>query len=397
MINSIIYFPKNQIIEKTIKCFGFNNSLYDTNDTDLLNIFSKLVPKAKNFCESPEEELNFKMEKISKQEIIEILNPFCKEREIELFPIIETPLSYKLSKVTKKELIKCLTKSDSPYPFLWYGELKEFDFIKSYSKLDEYSYNNSNINCYEQYKNNRISNKDSYSSDMFFYDSHLPFQTAEDNYILEFLENVFSPEVRNESGNWKDVLLNINILLVQDGYILTEDGKISGLTKYKCKKIEEAITIPKSVEQIAFSFETKYISHQKELIEGTIDSKPYVSIGKSKELIESALKYILRCENVPYSNSDDLLKLNKKVTKILKIDVQSNPNASENIRGAKQIFSGLCNIAQGMCELRNQNGDGHGYHPNHFIIPPGYARLAASASITYVAFLKETFEEISKK
>lgn len=395
MLNSIVFFSKSEIINRTVN-FLDSSSFNDTAIIDLVNIVSKLIPNVNIYFDRPEYELAFLLNKLSKEKIIEVLNSFCIERNIVLFPLIDTPLSYNLSKVTKKKLIGCLTKKDGYSPFFWYGDLKEFDYVKNYCKFDTFTCNESNENCYEYYHKNRLFRNPIYSSDMFFHDTNLPFQTAGDKYILEFLESVFSPEVRNDSTNWKSVLLKINILLVQDGYILSENSRISGQTIYKYKKIEEALTIPQSAKRIAFSFNTNYISQQRQLIESNIDNNPYVSIGKSKELIESSLKYILSCKEVPYSNYEDLLKLNKKVTRILKIDVQSNPYASEKINGAKHIFSGLLNIVKGMSELRNQNGDGHGFHPNHFIIPSRYARLAASASITYVAFLKESFEEIQK-
>lgn len=247
-------------------------------------------------------------------------------------------------------------------------------------------------NLYEDYCFEKR-NQNKFNTEFFLKDSSMPFQNGKDKYILQLLEKIFSPGVRIEESCWKEILLKINLLLVEDGFILFDDGKTSGRKKFKYKTIKEYLSIPESIKEIAFSFDSIYINQQRELIENTFENKPYVSIGKSKEFIESALKYILVNEDVSFNNSDDLLKLNKKVTKLLKIDVNNNPEATENIKGVKQIFSGLTSIVQGMCELRNQNGDGHGHHPNYFPLPPRYARLAGDASITYVAFLKETYEE----
>ena len=72
----------------------------------------------------------------------------------------------------------------------------------------------------------------------------------------------------------------------------------------------------------------------------------------------------------------------------------------EKVRGTKTIKAVLGNLAmisQGMAELRNLYGTGHGKHAGHKRLPIRHARLAVGAATTLTAFLFETHSERASK
>lgn len=59
----------------------------------------------------------------------------------------------------------------------------------------------------------------------------------------------------------------------------------------------------------------------------------------------------------------------------------------------RRLLSNLGNIAQGLGELRNLYGTGHGKHGKSKGLNPRHARLAVGAASTLALFLFETHQE----
>lgn len=72
---------------------------------------------------------------------------------------------------------------------------------------------------------------------------------------------------------------------------------------------------------------------------------------------------------------------------------------SDTAKGSKTIKAVLGNLAavvQGLAELRNLYGTGHGKHGRTKGLQPRHARLAAGAAATLATFLFETHIEKSR-
>lgn len=144
--------------------------------------------------------------------------------------------------------------------------------------------------------------------------------------------------------------------------------------------------------QIKSEFNSDYINSQIQLMITIQDENPTEAIGKAKELIESCCKTILEKIGVALNPKWDLTNLIDEVFKCFKIMPR---DIDENIRGAetiKQILGNLKAIGQGVAELRNLYGSGHGKSETYKGLEPRHAQLAIGSSITLVKFMWESYK-----
>jgi len=111
------------------------------------------------------------------------------------------------------------------YPY--YGRFDIVDFLKRLYKLDTWKSGDSSLKNAEQEIPMHTRNGD-YSDNWIFDDERFHLIDGTDNVFLDFLCEVFHPEVRDENKEWKKYFEKINILLQEDGYELIALSKISG-------------------------------------------------------------------------------------------------------------------------------------------------------------------------
>ncbi|MHB8563830.1 MAG: abortive infection family protein, partial [Acidiferrobacteraceae bacterium] len=117
---------------------------------------------------------------------------------------------------------------------------------------------------------------------------------------------------------------------------------------------------------------------------------PGLAIGTAKELVETCCKTILRERGIEFSKSADLPELVKLTSKELELtphDIAEKTKASDTI---KRLLSNLATITQGIAELRNQYGTGHGKAAGAKGLQSRHAKLAVGAASTLAVFLSET-------
>lgn len=125
---------------------------------------------------------------------------------------------------------------------------------------------------------------------------------------------------------------------------------------------------------------------------GSIDDDPSLAVGTAKELVETVCKTILDERNIVVGD-EDMGKIIRAVTQELRLDPSS---VSQNRKGSETIRRTLANlgqVAQGIAELRNLYGTGHGRAGRTSAIKPRHARLAVGAATTLALFLLETHVE----
>lgn len=126
------------------------------------------------------------------------------------------------------------------------------------------------------------------------------------------------------------------------------------------------------------------------------EENPTEAIGKAKEFIESCCKTILEKVNIELNPKWDVTNLVDEVFKYFDIMPR---NINDDIKGAKsikQVLGSLKAIAQGVAELRNLYGSGHGKSNSYRGLEPRHAQLAVGSSITLVRFMWETYKRKSK-
>lgn len=211
---------------------------------------------------------------------------------------------------------------------------------------------------------------------------------------MKFLCEMLHPAVRSERQDWKRFLEYINTLLLPDGFRIVEVEKVSGRSVYGWEKTGgQNCVIDSQAKDIDEKFDSKYITSQIQIMKDTIESAPNVAIGKAKELLEACCKTILDEMEVPYSMEIDLTQLMKITCDAIGLSAKGADKSSNSGIIAAKILGNLGVISQGMAELRNLYGDGHGRTKGFKQLPKRYANLAVGASVTAVNFMWDTYVE----
>ena len=133
---------------------------------------------------------------------------------------------------------------------------------------------------------------------------------------------------------------------------------------------------------------TAVYKHIDRISTGVADD-PQLAIGESKNLIETICKYILDQRRVSIQN-DELQKLVRSTLWELALLPDDIPEKAKGNETIKRVLSSLTQIAQGLAELRNLYGSGHGSGPNVPGVQQRHALLCVGAATTLAVFLLET-------
>lgn len=283
--------------------------------------------------------------------------------------------------------------ADMPY----YGKSKEIDFWNRVFNLEELpSTDNRFDNVQSDIWQHTINNED---WDYDWYIDYHPFQlrNGDDEFFLRFISEIFHPAVRNEKQPWQEYLKKFNDLLKYDGYTITKIKSISGRDVYGSKIIlmEDEHLVHNS-KYISDEFDSEYIDIQIKMMIEAVNSNPYDAIGKAKELLESCCKTILNEEDKEVNKDWKVSKLMKETCKILELtpeDIEETKKASVTI---KKVLGSLSAITQGISELRNSYGSGHGKLDQFKGLSPRHANLSVGASVLITRFLWDTYLERKK-
>ena len=135
-----------------------------------------------------------------------------------------------------------------------------------------------------------------------------------------------------------------------------------------------------------------YVSRQITRMETAIINDPDLAIGTAKELVETCCKTILSERNIVVPKNSNLPQIVKIAIKELRLTPNDIPDAAKASKTIKRLLSNLATITQGIAELRNQYGTGHGKHAATKGLSARHAKLAVGAASTLAVFLIETHE-----
>lgn len=308
--------------------------------------------------------------------------------------IPEHKYSYQLSNITRRDVVNLIRNGFevSEYGFetmshiSWHGCMDEYEFLKRVFDVNSIRLMDSRChNFEEEYYRHRVFNND-YDDDYFWTDERFFPSLIKDDDFLNCICEMVNPEVRDENSWWEAFVNEVNNLIIHDGYELFVSGHISGRDCYSFRKVKyfEDYEIL-STKQIEEELSSDYINHQIDLIKQSIDDSSYISIGKSKELLESCLKFIASSRKITLASEDSLQKMDKAIRLSLGLD-------GKNVcsRGLAKMTSCIATMVHGLAEMRNEYGDGHGKDISSFIqLDPIYARFVVNSVINYCQFLLE--------
>lgn len=147
------------------------------------------------------------------------------------------------------------------------------------------------------------------------------------------------------------------------------------------------------LKEQAKALNAEYLTQQIRRMESSIDSDPSLAIGTAKELLETCCRTILSERGKTVTGMPDLPSLARDTLKELKLVPDAVPDSSRGADVTKRLLSNLSTISNGLAELRNLYGTGHGKHGQTTGVKPRHAKLAVGAASTFATFLFETHQE----
>lgn len=278
--------------------------------------------------------------------------------------------------------------------FWWSGRLEEVDFLSRLYDLEQMeSYDNRFGNAKGDIWQHRVNNPSDWEDNWIFSDKRFDLLSCKDAIFLNFLCEMIHPLVRPDEAAVKRMLEIFNENLKHDHFEIVEKSKISGKPIFMGRlKQAGAEAITKKANHIRQILNIEYVTQQINLMESSIENAPHLAIGIAKELIETCCKSIFDERLVEYDKNWDLPKLMKETTKLLKLTPDDIHNETKAASSIKQILGSLSSIVQGISEIRNEYGSGHGKGGKFIRLQPRHAKLAVGAASTLAIYLLETNE-----
>lgn len=299
----------------------------------------------------------------------------------------------KITQITRRDIIDALV-ADGVNLF---GRLEEPEFLARIFDLQSLpSFDPRFENASGDIWQHRINNLD-WDDDWFFYDRRFNLLSGDDEIFLRFLAETLHPVVRPDSTESDRLAQMLNQFLAKDGFQLVERTRISGRAVYVGRYVGTQSTPGLSAaRQALIGTDPSYVAQQITRIEAAVVNDPSLAIGTAKELVETCCKTILTERRVDFSRNADLPELVKLTAKELELTPSDIPETAKAAETIKRLLSNLATITQGVAELRNHYGTGHGKVAGSKGLLPRHAKLAAGAASTLAVFLAETHNERSR-
>jgi hypothetical protein len=293
----------------------------------------------------------------------------------------------KISQITRRDIFDTLTVEN----INWSGRFNEPDFLSRLFDLSKLSSLDSRYkDAYGDIWQHRINNFD-WENDWIYTDSRFNLSNCDDASFLLFLCEMLHPVVRSDTTEVARLLQMFNDKLANDNFEIVEKTKISDRPIFIGRhKLLGKSSIEKSKQEIINVLSDEYVIKQINLMESAIENSPDLAIGTAKELIETICTTILEERNVEVDKNLDLLQLLKQTTKQLQLTPDGIPDTVKAAKSIKSILGSLTTVVQGLSELRNQYGSGHGKKASFKGLTQRHAKLSVGAASTLAIFLLET-------
>ena len=293
----------------------------------------------------------------------------------------------KITAITRKNIAYALKVNQ-----LWYnGQLEEPDFLNRLYDLKQlksrdYRYKN----AYDDIYQHMVMNND-WDKGWVFTDTRFNLMHTSDEEYLTFLAETLHPEVRTDKKEISQMQEIYNNHLKNDGYEIIQVKEISGKPVFegRLKTIGSSHQVENKTE-IKKYLNTEYVNKKIDLMHEYILKDTELAIGTAKEFIETVCKSILKKHNKTIDKNWNLGQLIKNTYNILDFKSQeaNNPEKAENC--IIQVLKGTTTMINGITELRNAYGTGHGKEADFITLESKYARLIVGMVSELVIFFLAT-------
>jgi len=277
----------------------------------------------------------------------------------------------------------------------WAGELEDDDFLGRIFDLESLPSDDTRFkNAAQDIWQHRINNPFDWPDDWIYSDRRFNLLNLPANTFLEFLCEIVHPVVRPDRNESLKLVRHFNEQLQSAGWRLIEEELIAGRPRFRAEKLGTASNASVSrAKVIAQDLSATWMEREIRRLEASVDQDPHLAIGTAKELVESCCKTLLDKIGVPFTKSDGLNDLTKKIVKSLELVPSDIPDKAKGKDNIKRLLNNLVSISHIMAELRGLYGTGHGRSGNHGGMEPRHARLAATSAIAFLEFVTETYRK----
>ena len=147
-----------------------------------------------------------------------------------------------------------------------------------------------------------------------------------------------------------------------------------------------------AIRSLASSFDLPGLHVELDRLALAAEDDPSLAIGTAKEMVETICKTILDDRGLS-PNGEDLPQLVRTVARELELLPENIPDHAKGSGVIRRMLSNLNQVSQGIAELRNLYGTGHGRDGRFIGLKPRHAKLAVGAAATLGVFLLETHLE----
>ncbi|MFW5757732.1 MAG: abortive infection family protein, partial [Bacteroidota bacterium] len=296
----------------------------------------------------------------------------------------------KISTITRRDIFDTMTVEG----ISWNGRLEETEFLARIYDLSKIPSTDGRFkDAAGDIWQHRVNNYD-WDDNWIYSDDRFNLMHCDDATFLQFLCEMLHPIVRNDPTQVSKLHHLFNEYLSKDNFELVEKTRISGRPIFIGRqKILGKGTIEKSKKEIKDYLSDEYVVKQINIMESAIENSPELTIGTAKELIETICYTILTERKIETDKKWDLLQLLKQTTKQLNLTPEGIPDETKALKSVKSILGSLTTVVQGIGELRNQYGSGHGKKANFKGLTARHAKLSVGAASTLAIFLLETHKQ----
>lgn len=299
----------------------------------------------------------------------------------------------KITQITRKDLFDAMIVEEVK----WAGSLEEPEFLSRLYDLKSLPSTDHRFpDAAGDIWQHRINNYD-WEDHWVFFDRRFDLMYGDDEILLRFLAETVHPVVRPDVTESQKLVQLYNQYLKNDGFELAEKSRISGKPIYVGRNIGIAhAPVISSAKKILSGTDVGYVVEQITRMEAAVFNDPTLAIGTAKELVETCCKTILEERGVNVPSADSLPQLVKRTAKELKLTPDDIPEQAKAVETIRRLLSNLATITNGIAELRNSYGTGHGKAASSKGLGPRHAKLAVGSASTLAVFLIETHREEPK-
>jgi hypothetical protein len=261
--------------------------------------------------------------------------------------------------------------------FVYHGQAQEDDFWSRLLDLDTLpSYDPRYQTAAQDIYKHRVLNPNDWSDRWFLKDDRTNMLRCPDLEFLRFLCETVHPAVQPEKLLVGELVAMYNKWLAVDGYELITTEEISGRPVYKgARSIDGVGALQEQKKAIIQYLDGKYIQQKLALMYTTVQTQTDVAIGLAKELLETTCQSIIHQHRKAIDKEWSIQRLMKETIEVIDLSPKDVADPEKAEMSMKKVLQGLNSIVQGVAELRNSYGSGHGKTADFKGLEPKYAKF----------------------